>query len=150
MVLKSFFSRPRERAAETKESKMKHFIVSLIPILFLTGIILACGSSKGELSFQNIPTYPASIPENHMEGSGFAGVVGGELTQLSTTDPFSTVVKFYTDELGRYNPEIMSQSSESVRQTAINIKQGNKVFTVSIQERKGERRVLITHMAVRG
>jgi len=133
-----------------KGSKMKRLIIAAIPILFLAGIISGCGSSKTELSFQNIPHYPASTPEQQMEGSGFAGIVGGELRQLSTTDPFKTVVAFYTDELDPYNPEIMSHTSELGRQTAITIKQENKVLTVAIQEHRKEGRVVITHMAVGG
>jgi len=131
-----------------KGSKMKPFIIVAMPILFLAGIILSCGSSKTELSFQDIPHYPASTPEQHMEGSGYAGVMGGDLRQLSTTDPFKTVVAFYTDELDQYNPEIMSHTSELGRQTAITISRGTKILTVAIQEHDKEGRVVITHMAL--
>ncbi|MFO7559087.1 MAG: hypothetical protein R6X10_09680 [Desulfobacterales bacterium] len=126
---------------------MKSFINAAISILFLTGIILSCESSKTELSFQDIPHYPASIPEQHMEGSGFSETAGEELKLLSTTDPFKTVVAFYTDELNQYNPEVISQASEPGRQTAITVKQGTKVLTVVIKEHGKEGRVVITHMA---
>jgi len=117
-------------------------------ILFLVCFISSCGNSNKELSLQDIPYYPASIPEQSMEGSSPAGMIEGELIQLSTNDPFEAVEKFYMGELEKYSPEILSHTSELGRQTAITIKQKNGMVTVSIQEHNAEKRIVITHMAV--
>ncbi len=117
-------------------------------ILILLCLILSCGGSKKKLSFGDIPHYPASAPGQSMDGSSFGGMVGGELTQLFTSDPFDAVVEFYSDELDKYNPEIISHATELGRQTAITIKQEKKVITVAIQEHSEEKKVVITHMIV--
>ncbi len=127
---------------------MRRFQILSVTILLFVYFISGCGNSKKELSFKAIPQYPASTPEQSMEGSGFAGMVGGELKQFSTTDPFNAVVEFYSGELDKYNPETISHTSELGRQTAITIKQEKKVITIAIQEHKEEGRVMITHMAV--
>ena len=113
---------------------MKQSIIAVMTFCLLACFLAGCGNSKKELSFQDIPNYPASTPEQHMEGPGIAGMPGGELIQLSTTDPFDTVVEFYSDELGQYQPEILSHTSGLGRQTALTIQQENKVITVTIQE----------------
>ena len=127
---------------------MKQSIVAVMIMCFLACFLGSCGNTKKELSFQDIPNYPASTPEQHMEGPGIAGMPGGELIQLSTTDPFDTVVEFYSDELRRYQPEILSHTSGLGRQTAMTIQQAHKVLTVTIQEYGDEDRVVITHMGV--
>ena len=127
---------------------MKQTIVAVMSIYFLVCCIGGCGNTKKELSFQDIPNYPASTPEQNMEGPGIAGMPGGELIQLSTADPFDTVVEFYSDELRRYKPEILSHTSGLGRQTAMTIQQANKVITVTIQDHGDEDRVVITHMGV--
>ena len=71
-----------------------------------------------------------------------------ELIQLSTTDPFDAVVDFYKGELDKYNPEIVSYTSELGRQTALTIKQEKRVITVAVQEHDEEGKVVISHMAV--
>lgn len=127
---------------------MKRMQYAAVLIVWVIGMLWGCGNAKTELSFQDIQHYPAATPEQSMEGSGMAGLMGGELTQLSTSDPFDSVVAFYSNELERYSPEILSHTSELGRQTAITVKQDKQVFTVAIQEHEDEERIMITHMAV--
>lgn len=127
---------------------MKHEVSVGILIFILLCCAVGCNNQEAALSFQSIPHYPASVPEHSMDGAAPAGVIQGELIQLSTTDPFDTVVEFYTGELSRYNPEVLSHSSGLGRQTAITIQRDNKVFAITIQEFGQGERVAITHMGM--
>ena len=127
---------------------MKNMIPAGILIFILLCGAGGCNNRDTALSFQGIPHYPASVPEQGLDGAVPSGVIKGELVQLSTTDPFDTVVEFYTGELSRYNPEVLSHSSGLGRQTAITIQQDSKVFAITIQEFGKENRVAITHMGM--
>lgn len=127
---------------------MKTSKAIVLTILVTVFCLSGCSSKNNVLSLQNIPRYPAAAEGQSMEGSALGGMMGGELLQLFTTDPFDSVVDFYANELDKYNPETISHESESGRQTAITIKQDKKVVTVAVQEHKEENRVIITHMIV--
>ena len=108
-----------------------------------------CGSSSGDgPSLQDIPRYPNATETESMEHSSPGGFVGGKLTQFTTTDSFDEVVDFYTDALNKYNPELLSHTSELGRQTALSIKRKKGMISVAIQEFTEEGKVNITLMAV--
>ncbi len=121
---------------------MKPNKTKAILIFFLTFFVISCSASKDELSFENIPDYPASAPVQSMKASGMAG---GKMKQLNTTDPFDTVVEFYTKELKKYDPEILSVSGRLGRQASVNIKQEKKAISITIQELNKEKIVAITY-----
>lgn len=127
---------------------MKPSIIAVIIVCLLTCCIGGCGNSNKELSFQDVPRYPASTPEQSVQGPEMSGMPEGELIHLSTADPFDTVVEFYSNELGKYQPETLSHTSGLGRQTAMTIQQEKKTFTVVIQEHGKEDRVFITHMGM--
>ena len=79
-----------------------------------------------------------------MEQSVPGGFMGGKLVQFTTTDSFDTVMDFYTDALGPYNPELLSHTSELGRQIAISIPKKNGIVSVAIQEFTEEAVVNIT------
>lgn len=110
-----------------------------------------CGSSSGDgPSLQDIPRYPNATEGESMAHSSPGGFMSGNLAQFTTTDSFDEVLEFYTEALGKYDPELMSHTSELGRQTAISIPREGGMTTVAIQEFTAEGTVNITLMAVGG
>ena len=121
----------------------------LVGVALLVNITTGCGnSSDGGLSLQDIPRYPNATEGQSMAQSSPGGLVGGKLEQFSTTDPFAEVVKFYTNALTEFDPEVISHTSELGRQTAISIRKKNGVISVAIQAFPEEGVVIITFMSV--
>ena len=114
----------------------------------LINIATGCGSSGGGPSLEDIPLYPYASEGESMAQSGPGGFMGGKLAQFTTTDPFDEVMDFYTDALDKYNPQLMSHTSELGRQTAISIPRKNGMISVAIQEFTEEEIVNITFMAI--
>ena len=83
-----------------------------------------------------------------MKQSSPGGIVGGSLAQFTTTDPFDEVVEFYSDALNKYDPQVLSHTSDLGRQTAISIPQKKGMISVAIQEFTAEGKVNITFMEV--
>jgi hypothetical protein len=124
------------------------FLMAVVLALLLN-ILTGCGSSSSDgLSLQDIPLYPNATEDESMEQSSFGGILGGKLAQFTTTDSYDEVVEFYTDALEKYDPEVLSHTSELGRQTAISIKQKKRIISVAIQEFTEEGKVNITLMRV--
>lgn len=124
-----------------------------LPILFalLLTTLMACGgSSNTGPSLSQIPRYPNATQGESMAQTGIGGFMGGNLTQLSTTDSFDEVVAFYQSSLGKFNPQVLSHRSELGRQLALTIPQDGGMISVAIQESTAEGEVSITLMGVGG
>ena len=120
-----------------------------VAFVLLICILPGCGSSGGDgPSLQDIPLYPNAMEGESMQQSSYGGIVGGNLSQFSTTDSYDKVVDFYTDALNKYNSQVLSHTSELGRQTAISIPQKNGVISVAMQEFTEEGKVNITLMRV--
>jgi len=116
----------------------------------LINITTGCGSSGGGPSLEDIPLYPYASEGESMaqSGPGGFGFMGGKIAQFTTSDRFDEVMDFYTNILNKYNPQLMSHTSELGRQTAISIPKKNGMISVTIQELAEEEIVNITFMAV--
>ena len=122
-------------------------LAMVIAFALLIGIYTGCGSSGDDgPSLQDIPRYPYATEGESMEGSSPGNIMGGKLVQFTTTDPFDEVVDFYTDALTKYDPKVISHTSELGRQTAFSIPRKNGVISVAIQELTEEGNVNITFM----
>ena len=129
--------------------KIRGTLAMAVAFALFMCIFTGCGNSSGDgLSLQDIPRYPNATETESMEHSSPGGLVGGKLTQFTTTDSFDEVVEFYADALNKYDPEFTSHKSELGRQTAIPIPQKNGMISVAIQEFTEEGNVNITLMAV--
>ena len=129
--------------------RMHGTLTMMIAFVLLISIPTGCGSSGGNgPSLQDIPRYPNATEGESMEQSSPGGIVGGNLVQFTTADPFDEVVDFYTDALNKYDPEFISHISDLGRQTAVSIPQKNGMISVAIQEFTAEGKVNITFMAV--
>ena len=129
--------------------RIRGTLALLVALVLLITIPTGCGNSKGEgPTMQDIPRYPNASEGESMEQSGPAGLVGGKLAQFTTTDSFDEVVDFYTDALNKYDPELLSHTSELGRQTAISIQRKKGMISLAIQEFTEEGKVNITFMAV--
>ena len=107
-----------------------------------------CGNSGGnKLSLEDVPRYPNATEGTSMAHSLPGGFAGGELKQFTTRDSFDDVLDFYWDALDAYSPQELSHESKLGRQTALNIRQGNSILSVAIQELTREGTVHITLMA---
>jgi hypothetical protein len=130
-------------------TRIRGTLAMVVAFALLIHVATGCGSSSGDgPSLQDIPRYPNATEGESMEQSGPGGFVRGNLAQFTTTDSFDEVVDFYTDALGKYDPEFISHTSELGRQTAISIPRENGVTSVAIQEFTAEGKVNITIMVV--
>lgn len=121
----------------------------VVAVALLITISTGCGnSSDKEIALQDVPRYANATEGESMEQSSPGGLVGGTLSQFTTTDSFDEVLSFYTDTLNKYEPEFLSHASELGRQTAISIRQKKGMISVTIQEFTEEEIVNITLMAV--
>ena len=114
-----------------------------IPLLIVLALLisLSAGCSTNDrdsvdygLTLKDLPIYPdalegLSLKEVHPEGQ-----VGNRLTEYSTPDAFDDVVVFYTDSLGQYNPEIVTDESDQGRQYGLFIRQKSGMISAAIQE----------------
>ena len=128
--------------------RMNITLVLVTALVLLISMFGGCGSGEDELSFQDIPRYPNANEGQSMSKSSTGGMVGGKLMQFSTTDSFEDVVDFYTDALSKYDPQIMSHTSEIGRQTAFSVSQKKGVVSIAIQEFRAKGMVNITFMTV--
>lgn len=120
-------------------------LAMVIAFALLIGIHTGCGSSGDDgPSLKDIPLYPNATEGESMEHSR---PMGGKLEQFTTTDSFDEVVDFYTDALNKYDPKLLTHTSELGRQAAISIPRKNGMISVSIQEFTAEGNVNITFMA---
>ncbi|MFC1516506.1 hypothetical protein ACFL7E_07065 [Thermodesulfobacteriota bacterium] len=121
----------------------------ILTFFMLTNIITGCGGSADSgPSLKDIPRYPDATEGESMGQSGFGGIVGGNLAQFTTADDYEDVVDFYDDALLKFDPEVMSHTSELGRQTAFSIPRKTGMISVAIQEFIEEGKVNITFMGV--
>ena len=127
----------------------RNFIVSAIKQMlarsdFSKTKVVSC-LSNDELK---ITSLRLSESEGESMEQSALGVVGGGLSQFTTTDSFEDVVKFYADALKQYETQSISHESELGRQTVLSIPQENGMTSVAIQEFVEEGTVNITFMGV--
>ena len=122
----------------------------IVSALLLTSLLACGGSSNHGPSLSQIPRYPNATQGESMAHSGIGGFMGGNLTQLTTTDSFDEVVAFYRSALKEFNPQVLSHRSELGRQLAITIPQDGGLISVVVQEFTAEGEVNITLMGVGG
>lgn len=144
-----FYVRTLAERRQTMEIRIHVMFAMAVAFALLICFLPGCGSSGDDGPFlQDIPLYPNAMEGESMQQSSYGGIVGGNLSQFSTTDSYDKVVDFYTDALNKYNTEVLSHTSELGRQTAISIQQKNGVISVAIQEFTEEGKVNITLMRV--
>ncbi len=124
-------------------------LATAVVVALLINIMAGCGSSSSNgPSLQDIPRYPNASEGESMQQSSLGGIVGGKLSQFTTTDSFDEVVDFYTQALNQHDPEFLSHKTALGRQTAISIPQEKGMISVAVQEFTAEGIVNITLMAV--
>lgn len=123
-------------------------LVIILALAMLTTLFIGCGGSADSgPALKDIPRYPDTTEGESMEQSGFAGMVGN-FSQFTTTNDYEDVVDFYDDALQKYEPKVMSHTSELGRQTAFSMPRKTGMVSVAIQEFTEEGKVNITFMGV--
>ena len=122
----------------------------LASALLVVSLMSCGGSSNHGPSLSQIPRYPNATQGESLATSSPGGFLGGNLTQLTTTDSFDEVVTFYRSSLSHLNPQVQSFTSELGRQLAVTLPQDGGVISIAIQEFDAEGAVHITLMSVGG
>jgi hypothetical protein len=126
-------------------------IPGAIALLLLVGLAAGCGDGGNKratadygLHLKDLPLYPEAIEGLSLREESPDGRVGSRLTEYSTPDAFDDVVAFYSDSLGRYDPEIVIDKSDLGRQYGIFIPQTSGMVSAAIQEVVAQGTVTIT------
>jgi hypothetical protein len=130
-------------------ARIRKTLATVFGLTLLLGLSAGCGGSDGNgLSLRDIPPYPNASEGESMEQTSPGGLVGGGVSQFTTTDSFDQVLGFYTDALSSYQPESLSHTSELGRQAALTVTRENGLISVVIQEFTEEGKVNITFMSL--
>jgi hypothetical protein len=121
----------------------------IIPVfaLALCFTFFSAGCSKTEEpQMIKIPGYPGAQEDQEHEAK-IMGTSMAEVRRVVTDDSFDKVFTFYTKQLEKYDPEVMSHTLDDGRQAAFTVVDTDTgSLTVAVQEFKKEGKVAISFM----